>query len=258
MKKGFFIILAALLFCVQGFSQSAREILEKVFENMEKNYNLSESYRQYDIKGLRFHGDSLVKAYSQLVVMKTPKNVKKKAKMVASYIRGYPDNLWWTIWLEINPAVYSYKKYLKNKKKFFEDFTEISVSPPLEGYVIKFKQRDKFYTMYISMPDYTITKCIYEKEEKNPQSEPHILSSRKVKRTKVHVYAECEKVGDKYEVVYCKSEIENDVVHLSGREYKEREQFFIEHITTSDEMILQKNAKGKMSYEEALRLAKSM
>ncbi len=90
MKKGFFITLVSLLLCVQGFPQSAREILEKVFENFETNYDLSQCYKQYEVKTLFYRQDSLIQAAQERLVIKSPKKIKKDGEVVASCTKSYP------------------------------------------------------------------------------------------------------------------------------------------------------------------------
>lgn len=73
LKRVSVLVIALIAMAPAAWSQTAKEVLTKVFENVEKNYKLADIYKHYDARLIRTEDDNLVKAFNQDLIINYPK-----------------------------------------------------------------------------------------------------------------------------------------------------------------------------------------
>lgn len=262
MKKAFWILLIALLstsVCV--FSQTAKEVMEKVFANVEKNYDLSEHYSKYEIKMSCFKGDELKSAFEQDIVLKYPERVNDKTEIISSSSKSYPSKRLRVTYLQPNTVYGMYSSYIKNKDEYFDQYKDMDINSTSDGhYLVNLYTDNGQQTLKVKKSDYAVTEStfIYTEENKNAKTFLLFPTSEKRETTTIHcLYAQSDLkyTLDKYE---CK--ITKNKLHRKKGEYNVISNLIVKHICYNrcKDETLNKNDKQEITYEEALNLVKNM
>lgn len=206
LKKVSVIAVALLAMLPSAWSQTAKEVLTKVFENVEKNYNLTDIYKRYDARLIRTKDDSLVKAFNQDLIINYPKKITKNPDIVWYANKGFPRKDFRFKELSVDVVRNWYSRFIKNPERFFSAKDSMTLSDEGDQYVINWisrhKKNDYHSVLYINKSDFAIVAvegkaCYHAKKDKTPNALRWVV----VKPLAYSTYHSYGKKNGKYELL---------------------------------------------------------
>lgn len=111
-----------------AWSQTAKEVLTKVFENVEKNYNLADVYKRYDAKYVCFIDGKMKRAFKQDVILNYPKESAKLSEMVWYSNKSFPSKRLRFKELNIDVVRNMYGSFIKDSERFFTSMDSLTLN----------------------------------------------------------------------------------------------------------------------------------
>lgn len=206
LKRVSVLVIALIAMAPAAWSQTAKEVLTKVFENVEKNYKLADIYKHYDARLIRTEDDSLVKAFNQDLIINYPKKITKNPDIVWYSNKGFPKKDFRLKKLSIDVVRNWYSRFIKDPEHFFSDKDSMTLSDEGNQYVINWisrhKKNDYHSVLYINKSDFAIVAvegkaCYHAKKDKTPNALRWVV----IKPLARSIYHSYGKKNGKYELL---------------------------------------------------------
>lgn len=260
LKRVSVLVIALIAMAPATWSQTAKEVLTKVFENVEKNYKLADIYKRYDARLIRTEDDSLVKAFNQDLIINYPKKITKNPDIVWYSNKGFPKKDFRLKKLSIDVVRNWYSRFIKDPERFFSDKDSMTLSDEGDQYVINWisrhKKNDYHSVLYINKSDFAIVAvegkaCYHAKKDKTPNALRWVV----IKPLARSIYHSYGKKNGKYELLSYRDSGETLWSNCFIGKKIISENCTVDFSGYCDNPEGKKNKKESMSREEASALA---
>lgn len=259
LKKVSVIAIALLAMLPSAWSQTAKEVLTKVFENVEKNYNLTDIYKRYDAKSVYFYNGKMKRAFRQDVILNYPKEYTELSEMVWYSSNNYGNMKHQRFKaLNIDAVRNMYGSFLEDSKRFFSERDSLTLSDEGNQYIVSWVSKGKkgnFRTvLHVDKDDFAVVSYngtfLRESNKKK-----HLFRWFVVKQVEYDVTLTYGKQNGKYELLSFTDRQKDVVDYVFTGKTETCRSNSIDFSGYCDNPEGQKNSQGIMSSEEASALA---
>lgn len=258
LKRVSVLAIALLAMASTAWSQTAKEVLTKVFENVEKNYNLADVYKRYDARLIRTKDDSLVKAFNQDLIINYPKKITKNPDIVLYSNKGFPKKDFRLKKLSIDVVRNWYGSFSKDSERFFTSMDSLTLNEEGNRYVVSWVSNGSkgiFHTvLHVDKDDFAVVgadKTFYRESNKKKNLFRWFVV-KQIEYSTTHTYG---KQNGRYELLSFTENQRNVVDYAIIGEDNTWSSNRIDFSGYCDNPNNKKNSKESISHEEASELA---
>lgn len=258
LKRVSVLAIALLAMAPAAWSQTAKEVLTKVFENVEKNYNLADVYKRYDAKYVCFIDGKMKHAFKQDVILNYPKESAKLSEMVWYSNKSYPSKRLRFKALNIDVVRNMYGSFIKDSERFFTSMDSLTLNEEGNRYVVSWVSNGSkgiFHTvLHVDKDDFAVVgadKTFYRESNKKKNLFRWFVV-KQIEYSTTHTYG---KQNGRYELLSFTENQRNVVDYAIIGEDNTWSSNRIDFSGYCDKPNNKKNSKESISHEEASELA---
>ncbi len=218
MKRFYFAILVIGI-SVNVFAQEGKAVMEKVFDNFERNYIGGKVYMNANLLMERKSNDSVLYLVNNSGCWAFPP-VEKKQKPKRIGIEGNNFNTSLKV-AKVRPDVVRdlYSDYLRKGDKAFKDLEFLPLVENEDEFVVETVSENGRYKVkksyYVNKSDYAVNRMVLQSLTEEKKKKPNLLFPIKERTLKYCMEHKYEKIDGKYVVVSMKWKTEKEKAYLA-------------------------------------------